>query len=137
MTAREDQQVRICKRCGTADRGPKGQCRRCERERRRLYHTTEKGKAARNRRKRKVRSAYNQRHREKVRARDSVRFALKSGKLIKSLFCQVCWASEIRLDAHHQDYFKRLEVVWLCTICHAHVHGKANVRELLAIRRAI
>jgi hypothetical protein len=44
--------------------------------------------------------------------------ALKKGVLIKPKNCQRC-NKEASLDAHHKDYNKPLDVVWLCRECHA------------------
>lgn len=54
-------------------------------------------------------------------ARQKVYQAVRSGKLIKSLECEVCSKTE-RLQAHHEDYSKPLEVNWLCGKCHNDIH---------------
>jgi hypothetical protein len=46
---------------------------------------------------------------------------LRDGK-IKKLPCQVC-VSESHVHAHHTDYSKPLEVVWLCAKCHHRIHA--------------
>jgi ribosomal protein S27AE len=56
---------------------------------------------------------------EKARAHASVRHALESGKLVKQP-CAKCGAP--KAHAHHEDYSKRLEVVWLCSTCHRALH---------------
>ena len=48
--------------------------------------------------------------RDKVKARRDVSNALRYGKLQK----QKCWCGETKVEAHHEDYSKTLEVVWLC-----------------------
>lgn len=55
---------------------------------------------------------------EKVLARSAVTNALKHGTL-KRLPCVVCGAEA---QAHHEDYSKPLDVVWLCTKHHAQRH---------------
>ena len=47
--------------------------------------------------------------------------AIKSGKLIKPLNCEIC-GLEKPLEAHHTDYSKYLEVQWLCKTCHENTH---------------
>lgn len=59
----------------------------------------------------------------KILARQAVRKALVSGKL-KRLPCKEC--GEVKTDAHHPDYSKPLEVVWLCEPHHYHIHRGAR-----------
>ena len=62
---------------------------------------------------------------EKIKARNTVNHAIESGK-IKRHPCSVCGSTE-NLDAHHEDYSKPLNVVWLCRTHHARLHkGKPN-----------
>lgn len=62
-----------------------------------------------------------QRNPEKVKAREAVYKAKKSGKLIIEP-CSVCNSTE-NIHAHHEDYSKPLDVIWLCNKCH---HDKHN-----------
>ena len=55
----------------------------------------------------------------KNKARNTVSRAIKGGKL-ERLPCQKC--GELKVQAHHEDYSKPLEVVWLCTIHHKEIH---------------
>jgi len=52
---------------------------------------------------------------EKVKARSRVSDAVRSGKLTKQP-CEVCGSA--RVQAHHDDYSKPLEVRWLCRTHH-------------------
>jgi len=66
-------------------------------------------------------------NRDKYRARQAVRRAVKAGKLDKPARCQLCGTSPERresLHAHHHDYSKPLEVEWLCKKCHSKEHVK-------------
>ncbi len=45
--------------------------------------------------------------------------AIRSGRLIKQP-CEVC--GETKVEAHHDDYSKPLDVRWLCTTHHAERH---------------
>lgn len=56
---------------------------------------------------------------QKTRARVKVRLAKKSGKLIMQS-CRVC--GELKTEAHHPDYSKPLDVVWLCKQHHIQEH---------------
>lgn len=54
----------------------------------------------------------------KVRARFAVRYAVKVGKLTKL----ACFCGNKRSQAHHPDYSKPLEVIWLCSKHHGVIH---------------
>lgn len=55
-------------------------------------------------------------------ARSEVAKALRKGELKKSTCCQICERQEF-LEAHHVDYGKPLQVMWLCKSCHTAAHG--------------
>jgi hypothetical protein len=59
---------------------------------------------------------------DKYYARSIVTNALQSGKLKKEP-CNICGTIE-KVEAHHNDYSKPLEVIWLCFPHHLAVHGK-------------
>jgi hypothetical protein len=48
--------------------------------------------------------------------------AVASGKLIR-LPCERCGRTD-HIHAHHEDYDKPLEVVWLCPVCHKARHAE-------------
>jgi len=56
-------------------------------------------------------------------ARRKVYYALKKGRLIKPDLCQDCGHKK-KLNAHHHDYTKPLDVIWLCRDCHGKQHRK-------------
>jgi len=62
---------------------------------------------------------------EKHNAHNIVNRALRSKKLIKTP-CVVC--GNLRSEAHHEDYSKPLEVIWLCRTHHAERHRKYGTR---------
>lgn len=70
---------------------------------------------------------YNNRRREnnplRYKAYTIIRDAVRSGKIIKSDTCSKCDANT-KIDGHHDDYSKPLEVVWLCRQCHVDIHIK-------------
>jgi len=59
-----------------------------------------------------------QRYPEKIRAREAVKKAIKSGKLEKGV-CVFCGSEDVQ--GHHEDYSKPLEVTWLCLKHHRKV----------------
>ena len=62
------------------------------------------------------------RHPEWVKAHRAVRNALINGTLKKKP-CEICGASFVH--AHHPDYSKPLEVIWLCPLHHRQVHTQS------------
>lgn len=56
-------------------------------------------------------------------AREAVHWAVKSGRL-KKQSCEKCYC--LVAQAHHEDYTKPLEVVWLCKRCHEDRHIEIN-----------
>jgi len=57
----------------------------------------------------------------KERAHKAVEYAVKKGDITKPELCSDC-NKDKRLDAHHEDYDKPLEVMWLCRSCHTYRH---------------
>ena len=47
--------------------------------------------------------------------------AVKKGLLTRPKFCSVC-GREVFVEAHHEDYNKPLEVIWVCKSCHENIH---------------
>ena len=61
----------------------------------------------------------NEKFREKRSARSKTYYALKRGKLLE-MPCIVCGD---KAEAHHPDYSRPLDVVWLCHRHHAQTHA--------------
>lgn len=63
-------------------------------------------------------------------ARTSLNQAVKRGKVLRPDWCERCGAQG-KVQGHHQDYTKRLEVDWLCARCHSdeHVRLRRAIRE--------
>lgn len=64
-------------------------------------------------------NARHRRHPEKVDARNAVAIALYKGLLVRPETCSACGVQDKKINAHHPDYAKPLDVVWLCYRCHA------------------
>lgn len=60
-----------------------------------------------------------ERHPEKYRARIAVQTAIRNGSLVRGA-CRDCGNS--KTHAHHTDYSRPLDVVWLCHPCHMREH---------------
>lgn len=57
-------------------------------------------------------------------ARQKLKDAVKSGKIIRPSTCSDCGDPGRRIDAHHPDYARPYDVEWLCTRCHGVRHRK-------------
>jgi hypothetical protein len=92
-------------------------CRACNYDMHKKFQSTEKGKLS-------IRNS-NRKHWEKEpnrrKARAKVMYAVMIGKLGKPSDCEVCGTTG-RIEGHHLDYSKPLEVSWLCVSCHADYH---------------
>jgi len=47
---------------------------------------------------------------------------VRDSKVIKPDHCSRCGKSGCRIDGHHHDYARPLDVVWLCRQCHVNEH---------------
>ena len=69
--------------------------------------------------------AYNRAYRtansQKSRTHTITSIAIRAGRLVRQP-CEVCGHEKV--DAHHDDYSKPLEVRWLCRQHHAELHAK-------------
>ena len=59
-------------------------------------------------------------HPEKARARTALNMAVSRGTILKPSICSLCGREfkSIHIQAHHEDYSKPLDVIWLCRWCH-------------------
>lgn len=93
-----------------------------ERRKHRLeYQKTEAGKLAHKR----GMDAYKKRYPMKYAAHVITRNYIRDGKLIAEKNCSIC-GSDKKVEAHHDDYTKPLDVRFLCECCHKdwHRHNK-------------
>lgn len=77
-----------------------------------------------------AREKYTKEYRKKnpdiYKAHNAVNNAVRDGRLNKPDSCECC-GKEAYLEAHHCDYSKPLDVMWLCKPCHASWHQKNDV----------
>lgn len=75
-------------------------------------------------------------NREARNARSQVYLALKNGKLLKPERCERCNSSKRKPEAHHPDYFKPLDVQWLCPPCHSLIHPHhSNINGKMKLKK--
>ena len=65
---------------------------------------------------------YRKEHPERISANSKVGRAIKSGKIIKPKCCSIC-GKECKTVAHHYDYSKPLDVIFVCQSCHKRIHA--------------
>ncbi|KKN65024.1 hypothetical protein LCGC14_0485810 [marine sediment metagenome] len=67
---------------------------------------------------------YSKSNRHKRWAADKISSAIRSGRIVKPTECSKCSNStpSKQLHAHHPDYSKPLEIIWLCHPCHGLEH---------------
>lgn len=58
-------------------------------------------------------------------ARQILKLAVKAKMIIKPLNCCKC-NCEDKLEGHHSDYDKPLDVMWVCIPCHRKIHKKVK-----------
>jgi len=104
---------RICSKCeGPLEENRIGRqyyCKRCQ--------------AEISRKTRKKHSELSEDEKKRANARSYLNQYVRRG-VIKKQPCQICGNPEVQ--AHHKDYSKPLEVVWLCKPCHIEMHKTGN-----------
>lgn len=114
---------------------PRSWCKACEcaheQQRRRQNPDRARARDRRNARRRQAaRIAYESRPERRLKraAYQVVYWAVRSGMVEKPETCERCGAKPPprRLHAHHLDYAKPLEIVWLCSLCHGEEHRKTR-----------
>jgi len=68
--------------------------------------------------------AWAERNSDKRAAHNAVNNAVRDGKL-KAKPCETCGYG-VGVQAHHEDYSKPLDVIWLCKRCHGARHREIN-----------
>jgi len=74
--------------------------------------------------KRNHKARFKKRHPEIVSAWSAIYRAVRDGK-IKSKPCVQCGGIN-NIHAHHPDYSKPLDIIWLCYYCHRKLHADAR-----------
>ena len=64
---------------------------------------------------------YKKNHPTRYLATNMLNNAVRDGKIKKPDTCSVC-GDKCRIYGHHEDYYKPLEVIWVCQVCHKRVY---------------
>lgn len=95
-------------------------CRGCLREASRKWMAANRKSASRNRKSDSYEHRANTPEKKaKLLARSKIRNAVRAGKFDR-LPCAVC--GELKAEAHHEDYSKPFDVLWLCRKHHSQLH---------------
>jgi hypothetical protein len=85
----------------------RARCRLKQKVRRSIYGPTPLNRAAV--------QAWSLRNPQKRKAQYAASNAVRDGRLARKTACEHCGASGVRIQKHHPDYSKPLDVLWLCT----------------------
>ncbi len=67
----------------------------------------------------------------KHRARQAIQRHLKKGLVEVPHRCNRCGGDGVKLEAHHYDYARPLEVDYLCSTCHSEWHVRFDIRLII------
>lgn len=59
-------------------------------------------------------------------ARGALKEAIRKGQLTRPTECSRCGITDPKINGHHHDYTKPLDVEWLCYRCHAAVEERGS-----------
>ena len=62
------------------------------------------------------------------RAHTAVKSAIRNGTLVKPDICPVCNKAG-KIEGHHEDYTKPLDIDWMCTVCHNQRHKELELKN--------
>ena len=63
-----------------------------------------------------------------VKANDALSNAIRCRRVIRAEACWHCGSTE-RIEGHHVDYSRPLDVIWLCRSCHCKAHRQTTLSE--------
>lgn len=88
-------------------------CRDCNNKRARKYYAENPERC------RKIIAKSIKKHRAKQDCREETNKAIRKGDLIRPNECSSCKERKDIIQAHHEDYAKPLDVIWVCPPCHS------------------
>jgi hypothetical protein len=100
-------------------------------QRHKRYQKTDAGKASI----KAARNKWRSQNEEKRACHVILNHAVRDGRAFKSNECQKCGATNCRIEGHHSDYTKPLDVIWVCKPCHVEIHRQKDER-LVQLQKA-
>jgi len=70
----------------------------------------------------KVIKPWQEKNKEKVYAKDKLKYHIKKGTIQRLPYCQICGDFNNKISGHHFNYSKPLRVIWVCPSCHRQIH---------------
>lgn len=62
---------------------------------------------------------------DKYKAHSVLGGAIRNKSIIRPKYCSICYLKK-KVEDHHDDYSKPLDVVWMCSACHSQLHRDLN-----------
>jgi hypothetical protein len=110
----KDGHLNKCKDCAKKD---VSSCYRQNIEDRRAYEKNRNKRQYRKQQFANYHRSYIEKNPLKYKAHNAVSNALRDGRLFRPSNCSVC-GIQCKPHAHHEDYNKPLDVIWVCARCH-------------------
>jgi hypothetical protein len=84
-----------------------------------------------------IRKRFREKNSEKIKANGIIDDMIRYGKLERPDVCSICGIA-CTPQAHHPDYSKPKEVIWVCVKCHANIHKqiRAELRKAKSVKEA-
>lgn len=112
-----DGRAHLCKECHktrmTVRRKTNPEVQAYDRERAKLPHRREKA--------REITARWRSDNPNGYKAHNAINNAIRDGKIAREP-CGLCGSDE-HVHAHHRDYSRPLDVIWLCARCHHRIHA--------------
>lgn len=83
-----------------------------------------------------IRKNFREKYPEKVKANGIIDDMLRYGKLERPDKCSICGVM-CKPQAHHPDYSKPKEIIWVCVKCHSKIHKDLRESERKALREQL
>lgn len=117
--------------------GRGSECLVCKRKRDRERHRRRYQTLDRERERQRVKNRKRSPDPQRWRARSALKRAIKKGIVVRPATCEHCGATGVRIQGHHHDYMKPLDVWWLCQPCHGAAHRSQSAALALKSERDV